>query len=796
LVNAEHPERRAMSRTQEVDELTSMEAPEQHLESLNSRGRRRSPGSSLSSQAPVGALRRTRWVPERGNLPGDLLKMLCLCVIYYVAARLSLRLALVGRQVTPIWPPTGIALVALLLFGPRLWPGVTLGALLVNAPIGPSTLAAAGIAVGNTLAPVFAVVLLRRVDFRKELERLRDVVAIVFLGALLGMVVSATVGATILMLSGAVHPESFVSTWLVWWAGDAMGVLVFAPFLLTLRGPNVHLDRPWRRRAEAVALLAGTATIAHIVIGSHLKIEFLVFPALGLTAWRLGQRGAATAALLTSGIAIWAAVNSLGIFAGQGLSEKMLTLQVFNASVALLSFVLAAVRSERLEHVAERERTQDELVRQALHDPLTGLANRTLFMDRLTQALARSNRHPGTLAVMFLDLDRFKLINDSLGHSIGDHVLMCMAERLREVLRIEDTASRFGGDEFVVLCEDVKSEEDAILIADRIALAMAQPMSMEAGSVVVTTSIGIAVANAEADTAEDLVRNADSALYRAKERGRARYELFDHRLRTRAVKRLTIENELRRAIDLGELRVYYQPLVVLDEQRVVALEALARWAHPQRGLLGPAEFIPVAEETGLIVPIGAWVLEEVCRQWGRWQEASDRAEPLTVAVNLSTHQLARPQFEDVVEGILTKTGMAPANLSLEITESVLMETSPAIHATVRALRDLGVRFAIDDFGTGYSSLVYLKAIEVDTLKVDRSFVDGLGHHHGDTEIVNAIVNLAHSLRLTAVAEGVETREQLEYLQLVGCDIAQGYYFARPAPAKALDELLNKPLVMH
>jgi diguanylate cyclase (GGDEF)-like protein len=785
-----------MGRTHEVDELTSVETPEKHLESMNSTWGKRTSGSGLvPGQAPLGAVRRTPGFPKRGSLPSDLLKMLCLCVIYYLAARLSLRLALVGGQVTPIWLPTGIAVVALLLFGARLWPGLAVGAFLVNAPIGPSILAAAGIAAGNTLAPVLAVVLLRKVGFRKELERLRDVVAIVFLAALLGMLVSATFGATILVLSGSVPASDLVSAWSVWWAGDAMGVLIFAPFLLSLRRPSGRLDKPWRRRTEAVALLAGTATIAHLVLRSDLKIEFLVFPALGLTAWRLGQRGAAMAALLTVGIATWAAVNGLGTFAGEGLSEKMLSLQVFNATVALLSFVLAAVRSERLEHVAERKRSQDELVRQALHDPLTGLANRTLFMDRLAQALARSNRHPGSLAVMFLDLDRFKLINDSLGHGVGDHVLMCMAERLREVLRIEDTASRFGGDEFVILCEDVQSDEDAILIADRLAVAVAQPIPMDAGNVVVTTSIGIAVAKARADTAEDLVRNADSALYRAKERGRARYELFDHRLRTRAVKRLTIENELRRAIDLGELRVYYQPLVVVDEPRVVALEALARWAHPQRGLLGPMEFIPVAEETGLIVPIGTWVLEEACQQWARWREAGGPDTPLTVAVNLSTQQLARPQFEDVVEGILTKTSMAPANLSLEITESVLMETSPAIHATVRALRDLGVRFAIDDFGTGYSSLAYLKAIEVDTLKVDRSFVDGLGHHHGDTEIVNAIVSLAHALSLSAVAEGVETADQLEYLQLIGCDVAQGYYFAKPAPADALDQLLTNPLVM-
>jgi diguanylate cyclase (GGDEF)-like protein len=718
----------------------------------------------------------------------DLAKILLLCAAYYVAARLSLRLALVRGQVTPIWPPTGIALVALLLYGRRLWPGITVGAFLVNAPISPSLLAAAGIAVGNTLAPVIAVSLLQKVDFRRELERLRDVVAIVILGALLGMLVSATWGALTLVLAGAVPLNAFLSTWSVWWTGDAMGVLVFAPFLLTLLPVRVRPTTTWRRGVEATVLFAGIAILVHFVFQSGLQIAYVVFPFLSWAAWRFGQRGAAFGALLTSAAAIWAAVQSVGPFAQGALLEKMLTLQLFNASVALFSFVLAAVKAERVQHVAERKRAAEELVHQALHDPLTGLANRTLFMDRLTQALARADRRPGSVGVMFLDLDRFKWINDSLGHGVGDQVLRCMAERLRGILRGGDTASRFGGDEFLILCEDIGSQDEAIRIADRLAQTVAKPIPMDTGEVVVTTSIGIALAKARSDTAGDLVRDADAALYRAKERGRARHELFDHRMRVRVVKRLTLENELRRAIDQGQLRLHYQPLVDIDNHRVAALEALVRWDHPERGLLGPAEFIPVAEETGLIVPLGVWVLEEACQQWARWQRQVAGRSPVTMAVNVSTHQLARPHFEEAVQEALAKAGMEPANLSLEITESVFMEASPAIFATLRALRDLGVRFSIDDFGTGYSSLGYLKHIEVDALKVDRSFVGGLTHDPRDAAIVRAVVGLAHALGLSAVAEGVETAEQLEHLRLLGCHLAQGHYFGQPQPAEDLDEL--------
>ncbi len=705
---------------------------------------------------------------------------------YYVAARFSLRLALVRGQVTPIWPPTGIAVAAMLVFGRRIWPGIALAAFAVNAPLGPSILGAATIATGNMLAPVLAVTLLNQVGFRPDLRRLQDAIAIVGLGALSAMLVSATLGTSTLVASGSIPSREFWPTWWVWWTGDAMGVLVVVPFLLSLRSIRRGSRASWRRRVEALALFGSLAVVANVVFHLPLQIEYLVFPFLAWAAWRFGLRGAAPAALLTCAIAVWAAVRGAGPFEHGPLWAKMATLQVFNASVTFASFVLAAIAAERGQGIEGLQRAEEELAHMALHDPLTGLANRSLFTERLTQALARTERHAGSVGVLFLDLDRFKVINDSLGHESGDRVLTCVADRLRRILRPEDTASRFGGDEFVILCEDLVDELEAVTIAKRVAAALSEPIPLQTGEIVITTSIGISMSKGLADRPQELIRDADAAVYRAKERGRARYELFDHDMRLRAIRRLETENDLRRALEAGELRVYYQPLVRLDSQRVESMEALVRWEHPQRGLLAPASFIPVAEETGLIADLGEWVLQEACRQSVRWERRSVGRRPVTMAVNLSARQLARPEFEESLRRILEETGADPTHLALEITETLLVDAAAPTLVTLQRLRELGVHLSIDDFGTGYSSLTYLKQFHVDSLKVDRSFVRGLGRDPEDSSIVTAVVNLAHGLGLTAVAEGVETESQLDQLQDLGCDLGQGFHFSPPRPAEALD----------
>ncbi|MGZ4759046.1 MAG: EAL domain-containing protein, partial [Acidimicrobiales bacterium] len=442
-----------------------------------------------------------------------------------------------------------------------------------------------------------------------------------------------------------------------------------------------------------------------------------------------------------------------------------------------------------LHDISERKAFEQRLAHQATHDPLTGLPNRSLLIDRLEGALARARRHNRRVAVLFLDLDHFKVVNDSLGHGLGDRLLVAIAERLAVALRPGDTVARFGGDEFVVLCEDLVSQHDAITIAERVDDAVSGPFVIDDTEVFVGVSIGIALPDDTEADPETLIRDADAAMYRAKDRGRSRWELFDNAMRASAVDRLDIENALRRALDRRELRVFYQPVIDLMTGRVDGVEALLRWEHPERGLLNPGDFITVAEETGLIVPIGSWVLDQACRQVQRWHASAERSTPLSVAINISGRQLGHPRLVEDLAAVLADTSIDPSLVELEITESVLMDDVEMSADTLGRLHALGVHLAVDDFGTGYSSLSYLRRFPVDILKVDQSFVDGLGEDSSDSAIVTAIITLAHTLGLRAVAEGVESALQLAELRRLGCDRAQGFHMARPASGHDVGELL-------
>ena len=442
----------------------------------------------------------------------------------------------------------------------------------------------------------------------------------------------------------------------------------------------------------------------------------------------------------------------------------------------------------------DRIRTEQELNHQALHDPLTGLPNRVLFGDRLTQSLARIRRLPSSVAVLFVDVDHFKVINDSLGHDYGDRLLVMMAERLESAVRPGDTVARFGGDEFVILCENVLGEIEAVGMGERIRELASTPLTLDGCEYVITVSTGIAITDDPDASPADLLRDADSAMYQAKETGRARSAMFADSMRTRAVRRLETELALRRAITHGELRLHYQPIVSLKSGRTEGVEALVRWAHPTDGMISPAEFIPIAEETGLIIPLGEWVLGEACRQAQAWRTEHPTLAHLTVSVNLSGRQIAQSDLVTVVSNVLADTGLAPEALVLEITESVLMADAEHAIGVLRALKDLGVRLSVDDFGTGYSSLSYLKRFPVDVLKIDQSFVDGLGTEGEDSAIVRATISLAQSLGLETVGEGTETVTQVRALTELGCDKAQGYLFSRPGPASTLTDTLLHPLV--
>jgi diguanylate cyclase (GGDEF)-like protein/PAS domain S-box-containing protein len=439
----------------------------------------------------------------------------------------------------------------------------------------------------------------------------------------------------------------------------------------------------------------------------------------------------------------------------------------------------------QLQDITERKEMEKELAHQALHDSLTGLPNRSLLTDRLLQGLASSRRRASQAGVIFVDIDRLKDINDSLGHAAGDELLRTVADRIATAIRPGDTAARLGGDEFVVVCDDVTPMETEV-IAVRVLESVGRPCMSGGEEMRVSASVGIAMAD-EHSTPESLLRDSDAAMYRAKELGRGRIEFFDDALRSRDERRTATTSSLQRALEREEFKVVYQPIVELATGAMVSAEALLRWEHPDRGLVPPEEFITLAEETGLIVPIGAWVLDQSCRQLARWQRI-DRA--MTLAVNLSVRQLLDPAIAARLAAVLLQSGARAKGLCLELTESVFMEDVEFFGKVLARLKRLGVRLTIDDFGTGYSSLSYLKRFPVDAVKVDRAFVDGLGTDPHDSALVAAIVAMAAALDLEVTAEGVETQEQLAHLKRLGCRRVQGFHLARPMTADAMTQLVT------
>ena len=442
-----------------------------------------------------------------------------------------------------------------------------------------------------------------------------------------------------------------------------------------------------------------------------------------------------------------------------------------------------------LHDVTEHKAFARELRHMAFHDALTALPNRALFIDRVEHALARAARHNRRVAVAFLDLDNFKVVNDSLGHEAGDQLLIEVAGRICDSLRPGDTVARLGGDEFTFLLEDIGTEAEALRAIERLGQRLRQPADVQGRQLFPGASIGLALGTPGQDQAEDLLRNADLAMYHAKADGKNRCAVFDPTMNADAVERLELESDLHGAIERGEFRVVYQPIMALGSTSIRKLEALLRWDHPRRGLIPPGRFIPLAEETGLIVALGRWVLEEACRRVRAWQLELPLEPPLSVCVNLSPRQFREPELVADVEQVLRETDLDPACLELEITEGAVMVDREAAVSTLWALRELGVRLAIDDFGTGYSSLSYLKHLPVDTVKIDRSFVSGLGQDANDGAIVQGVIALAKTLHLTVTGEGIETTEQLGQLRALGCDHGQGYFIARPLPQEAVAPLL-------
>lgn len=443
-----------------------------------------------------------------------------------------------------------------------------------------------------------------------------------------------------------------------------------------------------------------------------------------------------------------------------------------------------------LSDITKRKTAEEQLAYDAVHDNLTGLPNRKNLMLRLERMLNR-RRHSGkyNFAILFIDLDRFKVINDTLGHKAGDELLRSITDRLTATVRPRDMVARLGGDEFIVIIDHVDGIKPVTMIADRIQTELQTPVRIAGQDIYSSASIGIVFNSSVHTTADEIIRDADIAMYRAKVKGKGRYEIFDIQMHAGTVSALQLEIDLRRAIKNKEFLLYYQPIVSMENQHVAGFEALIRWNHPTRGMVSPAEFIPIAEETGLILPIGEWVLREACRQTSEWKLAYPAADDLIISVNLSSRQLEMPDLIPQIRNILDETGLPPGCVKLEITESVVMNNAEEACKAIAALRDMGIRVSIDDFGTGYSSLSYLHKFRIDTLKIDRSFVNRIGDGES-SEIVQTIVNLASNLGMEVIAEGVETTEQLDFLRTINCNYGQGYFYSRPVDNLMATEMVE------
>ena len=844
------------------------------------------------------------------------LRILALAVAYAVSGYMGLAIPYISN-ITLIWLPTGIAVAALARWGTTCWPGIALGALAVELTVVPP-LPAVTVTVTNTLAPVVTVWLLNRWGFHRDFDRHRDILIFVA-AALAGMLISSTGGISTLATAGTVPAAAVFAGWLTWWLGDAVGVLLAGPLLLSLNAKNLREFS--ERRLELLLWLLVTALACWGVFfanpGSEdagLPLAFIPIPLLVWAALRLGITGASLAVLLLSvGAALSTAMGS-GPFHGKSPQIGLLLLWAYTLSLAVVAMMITALDAERrraleqfktkalhlrtivqsepqcvkiIDHnlkllemnqaglemieadsidqvigkdigdvvlpayrdafnqltqrtlegasgtlvfeiqglkgrrrwldthtvplrdpdgnisgalavtrdVTQQKEDEEAIHRLAFYDPLTGLPNRRLLLDRIGHALAHVRRTRDFGALMILDLDHFKTLNDTQGHDVGDTLLQAVAERLNGCIRECDTVARLGGDEFVVLIEQLSRDprmasEQAETIGEKIRHALSSSYVLSTHDFQTSVSLGICLFHGEEDRPEDVLKRADLAMYQAKGSGRNALCFFDPSMQERVEQRVELDAQLRHALDAGELTLHYQ--AQLDREfRVIGAEALLRWRKADQVLVPPDTFIPFAEESGLILPIGRWVLESACRQIVAWGD-DPLLSQVQISVNVSVRQFRHPAFVEDVQHILAETGCKPDRLKFELTESVAIDDVERVVERMGALKELGIRLSLDDFGTGYSSLSYLRRLPLDQLKIDRSFIRDITTDADDAAIVRAIIAMADTLGIEALAEGVETITQLEFLDFHGCRAFQGYYFSRPLTATDFERFVASP----
>jgi diguanylate cyclase (GGDEF)-like protein len=729
---------------------------------------------------------------------------LLLAAAYIAAAELGLALAFPGTNVSPVWPPSGIALAALYVGGLRFWPAVGVGAFTINClyflnqaavPLPAAILGAALLAIGNTLEAVAGAYLLRRVSGQANpFDSLRGVLGFILLPVVLACVIAASIGVTSTRFFGVTGGTGFTELWLTWWIGDASGVMTVAPFLIICQ---YHQWRwPSRQRITEAGLLLLTVCISSVLVfdggltiaAQHYPIAYLLVPSVLWAVLRFHALGAAASLLLISMIAVVATVNNSGPFGRPTVNESLLLLQLFIAMLSSTALSLAAVLIERNQLAERLQESNRELQRLAFYDGLTGLANRRLFKDRLEQAVLQAERSGQSSALLFLDLDNFKHINDELGHDAGDRLLQVVAERLTACVRQGDSVSRLGGDEFTVLLRDVEDAKAAAVVARKIIMVLRQPIACNGHQITATTSIGITMTPVDSTDNRTLMKYADLALYRAKARGRNTYHFFTEELNRVALERQQLEEGLRQALLRDELSLQFQPVVRLDDGKPAALAALLRWQHPTGGVLELADFYSIAEDAGFSTDLGHWYLRAACREVT--QLRTEHGVSITVAVNLPLRLLCDPVLPDLVESTLKEFGVDSLWLKLEVSETMLMQDATLISAILLRLKQLGVTVSLDHFGSAACPLQQLRRLPVDILILEPTLIADLSIDPDATNLVAAVISLAHQLQFSVIAEGVSTEQQATLLRAHGCDFVQGPFISQPLQAEHLPRLLH------
>ena len=716
-----------------------------------------------------------------------LLSVAVFSVLYYLFAKFGLWIApFVHGSVSAIWPASGLAIAVLVLFGKRYWPGILLGAFGASFDMVPDPIAMI-FGVGDSLAALSALWLLNHTGaFRPRLDRVSAVVKFTILAAPLSALISALIGTAGLMYGDLLPVNKWFSALTVWWFGDMMGSLVVAPALMVCYANRMR--RP--SRASLIEMLV-LLTVMVLVIGATHNpwlgtVSFdpqfmLLFPFVVWAALRLGLVGTAITVLAGSALAV-------ALVLGEAKLNGVLVPYVVVANLQILLAIMSVPGLLIAAALTEHKYAENKFEKLARFDGLTGLSNRAALLDELEAAVAYAERRGTEVALLFMDLDRFKNINDTLGHAMGDKLLQEFALRIRNNVRQEDFVARLGGDEFTVLLNGGSATQSAAAVAQKILDSMRLPVMLQGHEYVVSGSIGIAVFNGAVSSkmktgdhpssTQELMRQADTAMYRAKRQGSG-FMYFNINMDSNSKLQLRLENSLRRALESQEFELYYQAKVGAASGRIVGCEALIRWRHPTHGLIKPDKFIEVIESIGLMIPVGAWVLREACRQMQHWQQ---QGLPLQrVAVNLSMRQFLQADLLAVVDEALADSQLDASYLELEITESVAMSNARQTIETMNALKQRGVHISIDDFGTGYSSLSYLTRFPIDAVKIDRSFIHDLSSSSDAAAIVTATIRLAHAMNLSVVAEGVETEQQRDFLLKYGCDVLQGYLYSRPIP---------------